>query len=56
MLKNATFFASVEEALNIQDANLENLKVFPNHVADYVSIKMLNSESDLRIAVFNEFG
>ncbi len=56
VLKNATLWAIGEEALNIQDTNLENLKVFPNPVADYVSIKIPNSESDISITVFNELG
>ncbi len=56
LFKNATLWAIGEEPLYIQDTNLENLKVFPNPVTDYVSITIPNSESDILITIFNKIG
>jgi type 1 glutamine amidotransferase len=56
LMKNATIWAIGEEALNIEETNFENLKVFPNPVEDYVSITIPKATSNISIAMFNQLG
>lgn len=56
LMKNATLWAIGEVTLNSVEENIENLKVFPNPVEDYVAIAMPNSQAEISITVFNELG
>lgn len=56
LIKNATLWAIGGETLNAVEENIENLKVFPNPVEDFVSITIPKSETDILITVFNELG
>lgn len=56
LMKNATLWAIGKEILNIDEANIPNVKVFPNPVHSYVSMTLPNSKSDMAISVFNELG